>query len=284
MNKDFKNFEAEYKELNQQDLPDLWDRIEAGLSEKIPAPVNKVFWTKRRIKTFTTMAAVLVCLIVAIPAVMFLRKNQFNISSTSGTAEMTMQKVATDTITGTAEDRAQLDSATTADTTDTTQADGTDATDETATLGIQMAVAPTESTDAATASLGDSKITANADTTGTGTAATTDTTQSENPTATLTSPNNNSEPVAVNITVQIQNIEIATGITTLYATVNDIGSSTMTQGETIAIYLDDTQYATYKAILADWNTKVYSALVDSTEYTDTVGECSGYNLVDLYIQ
>ena len=284
MNKDFKNFEAEYKELNQQDLPDLWDRIEAGLSEKIPAPVNKVFWTKRRIKTFTTMAAVLVCLIVAIPAVMFLRKNQFNISRTSGTAEMTMQKVATDTITGTAEDRAQLDSATTADTTDTTQADGTDATDETATLGIQMAVAPTESTDAATASLGDSKITANADTTGTGTAATADTTQSENPTATLTSPNNNSEPVAVNITVQIQNIEIATGITTLYATVNDIGSSTMTQGETIAIYLDDTQYATYKAILADWNTKVYSALVDSTEYTDTVGECSGYNLVDLYIQ
>lgn len=284
MNKDFKNFEAEYKELNQQDLPDLWDRIEAGLSEKIPAPVNKVFWTKRRIKTFTTMAAVLVCLIVAIPAVMFLRKNQFNISRTAGTAEMTMQKVATDTITGTAEDRAQLDSATTADTTDTTQADGTDATDETATLGIQMAVAPTESTDAATASLGDSKITANADTTGTGTAATTDTTQSENPTATLTSPNNNSEPVAVNITVQIQNIEIATGITTLYATVNDIGSSTMTQGETIAIYLDDTQYATYKAILADWNTKVYSALVDSTEYTDTVGECSGYNLVDLYIQ
>jgi len=284
MNKDFKNFEAEYKELNQQDLPDLWDRIEAGLSEKIPAPVNKVFWTKRRIKTFTTMAAVLVCLIVAIPAVMFLRKNQFNISRTAGTAEMTMQKVATDTITGTAEDRAQLDSATTADTTDTTQADGTDATDETATLGIQMAVAPTESTDAATASLGDSKITANADTTGTGTAATTDTTQSENPTATLTSPNNNSEPVAVNITVQIQNIEIATGITTLYATVNDIGSSTMTQGETIAIYLDDAQYSTYKAILADWNTKVYSALVDSTEYTDTVGECSGYNLVDLYIQ
>jgi len=284
MNKDFKNFEAEYKELNQQDLPDLWDRIEAGLSEKIPAPVNKVFWTKRRIKTFTTMAAVLVCLIVAIPAVMFLRKNQFNISRTAGTAEMTMQKVATDTITGTAEDRAQLDSATTADTTDTTQADGTDATDETATLGIQMAVAPTESTDAATASLGDSKITANADTTGTGTAATADTTQSENPTATLTSPNNNSEPVAVNITVRIQNIEIATGITTLYATVNDIGSSTMTQGETIAIYLDDTQYATYKAILADWNTKVYSALVDSTEYTDTVGECSGYNLVDLYIQ
>ena len=34
-----KSFEKEYKELAQSKLPDLWDRIEAGLSEKKPVSV-----------------------------------------------------------------------------------------------------------------------------------------------------------------------------------------------------------------------------------------------------
>ena len=34
-----KSFEEEYKALAQSKLPDLWDRIEAGLSEKKPVSV-----------------------------------------------------------------------------------------------------------------------------------------------------------------------------------------------------------------------------------------------------
>ena len=35
-----KNFEQAYKELAQNEVPDLWDRIEAGLKEK-SAPAKK---------------------------------------------------------------------------------------------------------------------------------------------------------------------------------------------------------------------------------------------------
>ena len=80
-----KSFEKEYKELAQSKLPDLWDRIEAGLSEKKPVSVpitideeainnettikkadsNKVLVFFRR---YQTVAAALLCVIILVPA------------------------------------------------------------------------------------------------------------------------------------------------------------------------------------------------------------------------
>ena len=49
-----KSFEKEYRELAQSKLPDLWDRIEAGLSEKKPVSVP-ITINEEAIKNETTM-------------------------------------------------------------------------------------------------------------------------------------------------------------------------------------------------------------------------------------
>lgn len=95
-----KSFEKEYKELAQSKLPDLWDRIEAGLSEKKPVSVpitineeainnetaikkadsnkvndnettNKVLVFFRR---YQTVAAALLCVIILVPAFVLMRQ------------------------------------------------------------------------------------------------------------------------------------------------------------------------------------------------------------------
>ncbi|MBQ2936356.1 MAG: hypothetical protein IJD96_09000 [Lachnospiraceae bacterium] len=86
-----KSFEKEYKELAQSKLPDLWDRIEAGLSEKKPVSVpitineeainnettikkadsNKVLVFFRR---YQTVAAALLCVIILVPAFLLMRQ------------------------------------------------------------------------------------------------------------------------------------------------------------------------------------------------------------------
>lgn len=86
-----KSFEKEYKELAQSKLPDLWDRIEAGLSEKKPVSVpitineeainnettikkadsNKVLVFFRR---YQTVAAALLCVIILVPAFLLVRQ------------------------------------------------------------------------------------------------------------------------------------------------------------------------------------------------------------------
>lgn len=65
-----KNFEKEYKELAQNEIPDLWDRIEAGLKEK-SAPENS---TKNKtkiiviFKRYAGLAAAILCVAIIIPA------------------------------------------------------------------------------------------------------------------------------------------------------------------------------------------------------------------------
>lgn len=86
-----KSFEKEYKELAQSKLPDLWDRIEAGLCEKKPVSVpitineeainnettikkadsNKVLVFFRR---YQTVAAALLCVIILVPAFLLMRQ------------------------------------------------------------------------------------------------------------------------------------------------------------------------------------------------------------------
>lgn len=66
-----KNLEIEYKAQMQNDVPDLWDRIEAGLEEKTPATKNeKVYTYNKRKKLYTLGGGVLaagLCLAVGLP-------------------------------------------------------------------------------------------------------------------------------------------------------------------------------------------------------------------------
>lgn len=69
MNRDF---EKEYIELAQCEIPDLWDRIEAGLTEKSAPETEKTNKTKRMIcwKRYAGLAAAVLCAAVVIPAFM----------------------------------------------------------------------------------------------------------------------------------------------------------------------------------------------------------------------
>ncbi len=92
-----KNFEQAYKELAQNEVPDLWDRIEAGLKEK-SAPAKKDIqeekYTQKMeeskaqspvkggigpvikiLKRYSALAAAAVCVAVVIPAALFLGRN-----------------------------------------------------------------------------------------------------------------------------------------------------------------------------------------------------------------
>lgn len=66
-----KNLEMEYRTQIQNDVPDLWDRIEAGIEEKTPSTKNKKVYTyRKRKKLYTLGGGVLaagLCLAVGLP-------------------------------------------------------------------------------------------------------------------------------------------------------------------------------------------------------------------------
>lgn len=73
MNRDF---EKEYIELAQNEIPDLWDRIEAGLTEKsVPEteeadkPKKIIYW-----KRYAGLAAAVLCAAVVLPAFVLTRR------------------------------------------------------------------------------------------------------------------------------------------------------------------------------------------------------------------
>lgn len=90
-----KDFEKEYIELAKSEIPDLWSRIEAGLTEKSTpventntAPGNQLMcegnakWTKK----YAGLAAAVLCIALIIPALMFLRPAQSKSSSADASA------------------------------------------------------------------------------------------------------------------------------------------------------------------------------------------------------
>lgn len=94
MNKDF---EQAYREMAQNEAPDLWDRIEAGLSEK-SAPVLSMEQTKEAVtsqeqkkievllpyRKYITLAAALLCVVILIPVAGMIFRSSGGYSS-SGT-------------------------------------------------------------------------------------------------------------------------------------------------------------------------------------------------------
>lgn len=65
-----KNLEMEYKKQIQNNVPDLWDRIEAGLEEKKPVRQEQVTKPKRRKRPYIIGGGILaagLCVAVALP-------------------------------------------------------------------------------------------------------------------------------------------------------------------------------------------------------------------------
>ncbi len=81
-----KDFETAYKELANAEVPDLWDRIEAGLSEKSapaeakaeeskePAPIKKKTKVAVLMRRYSALAAAIVCAVILIPTVIVMKK------------------------------------------------------------------------------------------------------------------------------------------------------------------------------------------------------------------
>ncbi len=82
MNRDF---EQEYQELAKMEVPDLWDRIEAGLTEKSTPVSSKKSVVIPFIKRYSTLAAALLCVILMIP-VLGIMKQAAGGSNKSGSA------------------------------------------------------------------------------------------------------------------------------------------------------------------------------------------------------
>lgn len=64
MNKDL---EKEYKVLMTEDVPDLWERIEAGLEPKQPTTKQGSFWRKSRV--WGAAVAACICVAISIPVI-----------------------------------------------------------------------------------------------------------------------------------------------------------------------------------------------------------------------
>lgn len=79
MNKDL---EKEYKELMTNDVPDLWERIEAGLEPKQPAAEKVIRW--RNYRVWGAAAAACLCLAVTVPALILANQRENSSNSDSG--------------------------------------------------------------------------------------------------------------------------------------------------------------------------------------------------------
>ena len=111
-----KNFESEYREMIRKDMPDLWERIEAGLPDKNRKNVNaaemvrtaeaekkeerKEKFRTRKLLKYTGMIAACLCGIIVIPTALMLlsggAKGRMESAGESMATEDTMEELETD--------------------------------------------------------------------------------------------------------------------------------------------------------------------------------------------
>ena len=101
-----KDFETAYKELANTEVPDLWDRIEAGLSEKSApaetkaeknkktAPVNKKTKIAVFMRKYSALAAAIVFAIILIPTMIVMKKSDSKFMSESAYDEKAVAEEA----------------------------------------------------------------------------------------------------------------------------------------------------------------------------------------------
>lgn len=86
-----KDFEKAYRELAESEIPDLWDRIEAGLESKSTPKQTKKQYKKGKwahLNKYSGVAAAAVCVAVVIPAAVFIFRSGL-IKGYSGGAAVT---------------------------------------------------------------------------------------------------------------------------------------------------------------------------------------------------
>ena len=106
MNKDF---EKEYKELAEIEAPDLWDRIEAGITkkeitekeitEKSMPETKKKITVRSFVKRYSLLAAALFCAVIIIPALNLMRNSATKGMSSGSATDMNYSAAAADTCT-----------------------------------------------------------------------------------------------------------------------------------------------------------------------------------------
>lgn len=71
-----RDFEKEYLELINEEIPDLWDRIEAGLGERTAPEIEKTNKVKPVIvwKKYAGLAAAVLCVAIVIPVFVMIRQ------------------------------------------------------------------------------------------------------------------------------------------------------------------------------------------------------------------
>ena len=101
-----KDVEKAYKELAETEVPDLWDRIEAGLSEKSApaetkaeknkktAPVNKKTKIAVFMRKYSALAAAIVCAIILIPTMIVMKESDSKFMSESAYDEKAVAEEA----------------------------------------------------------------------------------------------------------------------------------------------------------------------------------------------
>lgn len=96
-----KDFEQAYKELSQIEVPDLWDRIEAGLTERSTSKESETKIENEKdkknktiflyMKRYSAVAAALLCVVIAVPVIFVMKqygnKNYESTSESAQTAE-----------------------------------------------------------------------------------------------------------------------------------------------------------------------------------------------------
>ena len=72
-----KNFEEEYKALADQEIPDLWDRIEEGLAPRSTPkePVKKSTKIVQFVRRYKGSLAAVVCVLLILPAAILISRN-----------------------------------------------------------------------------------------------------------------------------------------------------------------------------------------------------------------
>lgn len=94
-----KDFEQAYKELAQSEIPDLWDRIEAGLSEKSTPEKGKNQERKKQIyfRRYAGMAAAVLCVVLIVPAALFMGQLGQKGSTMEGAADQSAMEESMET-------------------------------------------------------------------------------------------------------------------------------------------------------------------------------------------
>lgn len=93
-----RDFKQEFIELKQNEIPDLWNRIEAGLSEKkitasVPEKADSSF-KKINWRRWGTLAAACLCVVIIIPAISMIIKKNDSPSYSGGQSDGNMSNSA----------------------------------------------------------------------------------------------------------------------------------------------------------------------------------------------